>query len=187
MSGGQAAPSAGPASGQAAPTAGPAAAVAWRPAGPDDAAAVAEAIDDWWPGRHMVHAVCPQLFEHLGDTCVIAEQDGELVGFLVGFVSQRMPATGYVHYAGVRPDRRGLGIGAEMYRRFAETAVARGCTRLYAETGAWNAESIAFHRTVGFVLEPGDEVVDGLPVHHDAAGVGADFVVMVKPLVGEAS
>jgi ribosomal protein S18 acetylase RimI-like enzyme len=154
----------------------------WRGAEPTDAAAVAKAIDDWWPGKHMVHAVCPQLFEHFGDTCVVAEREGALVGFLVGFVSQRMPGTGYVHYAGVRPDCRGLGIGQEMYRRFTEAAADRGCTRLLAETGAWNVESIAFHQNVGFTLEPGDEIVDGLPVHHDAAGLGFDFVVMVKPL-----
>jgi hypothetical protein len=30
--------------------------------------------------------------------------------------------------------------------------------------------------------EPGDEVVDGLPAHHDAAGLGFAFVVMVMPL-----
>jgi GNAT superfamily N-acetyltransferase len=127
------------------------------------------------------------LFEHFGDTCVIAEEDGDLVGFLVGFVSQRMPGTGYVHYAGVRPDRRGRGLGKEMYRRFAAAARIRGCTRMYAETGAWNADSIAFHRELGFRLEPGDEIVDGLAVHHDAAGVGFDFVVMVKRLDGEPS
>jgi len=156
--------------------------VTWRPAEPGDAAAVARAIDDWWPGKHMVHAVCPQLFEHLGDTCVIAEVDGALVGFLVGFVSQRMTGTGYVHYVGVHPERRGLGIGKELYRRFADVVRARGCTRLLAETGTWNVRSIAFHRSIGFALEPGDEVVDGLPAHHDAAGLGFDFVVMVMPL-----
>ncbi len=163
----------------------PSSPIEWRTAESGDAAAVAQAIDDWWPGKHMVHAVCPQLFEHLGDTCALAEQDGELVGFLVGFVSQRMPRTGYVHYAGVHPGRRGLGIGRELYRRFSTAMAGRGCTRLYAETGTWNVDSIAFHRSLGFTLEPGDETIDGLPVHHDAAGVGFDFVVMVKHIDGE--
>jgi GNAT superfamily N-acetyltransferase len=159
--------------------------LSWREAEPRDAPRVAAAIDAWWSGRHMVHAVCPQLFEHLGDTCVMAEADGELAGFLVGFISQRMQGTGYVHYAGVHPDYRGLGIGRELYRRFAETVRSRGCRRLYAETGTWNAKSIAFHTRIGFELQPGDVVVDGLPVHHDAAGVGFDFVVMVMPLDGD--
>ena len=154
----------------------------WRPAEPTDAEAVGQAIDAWWPGIHMVHAVCPQLFEHLGDTCTIVEDDGRLVGFLVGFLSQRLADTGYVHYAGVHPDYRGRGIGRELYRRFADEVRRRGGTRLLAETGTWNVKSIAFHRDLGFTLEPGDEISDGLPVHHDAAGVGFDFVVMVLRL-----
>jgi GNAT superfamily N-acetyltransferase len=150
-----------------------------------DAEALAKASDDWWPSTHVVHAVCPQLCEHLGDTCVNVEQDGDLVGFPVGFVSQRMPGTGYVHYAGVHPDRRGLGIGRERYRRFADAARPRGCTRLYAEIGTGNVKSIAVHRSIGFELLRGDEVVDGLPVHHDADGVGFDFVVRVLPPDGD--
>ena len=158
----------------------------WRTAEPNDAEAVVAAIDEWWPGLHMVHAVCPQLFEHFGDTCVIVEDDDGLIGFLVGFMSQRFPDAGYVHYAGVRPERRGSGLGAEMYARFAQTTRGRGRSEVLAETGAWNVKSIAFHRRVGFTLEPGDEIVDGIPVHNDTTGHGFDYVEMVWRLHGEA-
>lgn len=40
---------------------------------------------------------------------------------------------------------------------------------------------------VGFTLGPGDEVIDGLPAHHDAAGVGPDSVVLVLRLDEETS
>jgi len=156
----------------------------WRTAEPSDAEAVVAAITDWWPGVHMVHGVCPQLFEHFGDTCIIVEDDGRLIGFLVGFMSQRVPDAGYVHYAGVRPERRGSGLGTEMYARFAQVTRERGKTRVLAETGAWNARSIAFHRRVGFTLEPGDEIVNGIPVHHDTTGHGFDYVEMVWRLNG---
>jgi GNAT superfamily N-acetyltransferase len=158
--------------------------VVWRTATAGDSAAVIAAIDAWWPGIHMVHAVCPQLFEQLGDTCLVVEDDEGLVGFLVGFMSQRFRDAGYVHYAGVRPGRRGAGLGTEMYRRFARLTRERGRARVLAETGAWNVESIAFHQRVGFTLEPGDEVVDGIPVHHDAEGRGFDYVSMTWQLGG---
>jgi GNAT superfamily N-acetyltransferase len=151
----------------------------WRPAVPTDADAVIAAIDAWWPGIHMVHAVCPQLFQHLGDTCIIVERDERLVAFLVGFMSQCMPRAGYIHYAGVHPDHRGTGLGREMYERFARIARERGRGELFAETGAWNRESIVFHRAMGFELTPGDEIVDGTPVHHDVSGHGFDYVEMV--------
>ena len=154
----------------------------WRPAEPSDSDAVIAAINDWWPGLHMVHGVCPQLFQHVGDTCLIVEEGGALAGFLVGFMSQRMPDCGYIHYAGVHPDRRSSGLGGEMYRRFAALTRARGRTAIFAETGAWNRRSIAFHQRVGFVLQPGDEVVDGIPVHRDTTGHGFDYVEMIWPL-----
>ncbi|HEY5386708.1 MAG TPA: GNAT family N-acetyltransferase [Thermoleophilia bacterium] len=157
----------------------------WRAAEAGDADAVIAAITEWWPGIHMVHAVCPQLFAHFGDTCIIVEDDGRLTAFLVGFMSQRFPDAGYIHYAGVHPDHRGGGLGIEMYTRFAEVTRARGRTEVLAETGAWNVKSIAFHKRVGFTLEPGDEIVDGTPVHHDTTGHGFDYVEMVWRLNGE--
>jgi GNAT superfamily N-acetyltransferase len=140
----------------------------WRTAEPSDAEAVVAAITDWWPGVHMVHGVCPQLFEHFGDTCVIVEDDDGLIGFLVGFMSQRFPDAGYVHYAGVRPGHRGDGLGTEMYARFADTTRARGRSLMLAETGAWNVK-----------------IVVGVPVHRDTTGHGFDYVEMVWRLDGE--
>lgn len=157
----------------------------WRAADPSDSDAVIRAIDEWWPGVHMVHAVCPQLLEHFGDTCIIVEDDDGLLGFLVGFMSQRYPDAGYVHYAGVRPGRRGDGLGSQMYARFAQVTRECGRTNVLAETGAWNVKSIAFHTRVGFVLQPGDEIVDGIPVHRDTTGHGFDYVEMVWRLTGE--
>ena len=151
----------------------------WRPAEPEDAPAVAAAIDGWWSHAHMVHGVCPQLFQHMGDTCLIVEDGGEMIAFLVGFMSQRLPACGYVHYTGVRPDLRGRGIGREMYRRFAALTRARGRSEVFAEVGTWNVDSIAFHRRVGFVLLPGDDVLDGMPMFHDTGSRGIDYIEMV--------
>jgi len=158
----------------------------WRTAEAADASVVIAALDDWWQHEHMVHGVCPQLLDHVGDTCLIVEERGLLVAFLVGFMSQRHPDAGYVHYMGVRPDRRSGGIGAEMYTRFAALTRERGRTKVMAEIGAWNARSIAFHQRVGFVLKPGDEVVGGLPVIQDTTGHGVDYVEVVWTL-GDAS
>ncbi len=149
----------------------------WRTAEPVDAIAVSRALDEWWEQR-LNHCVQPQLFEHFGDTTLIVEDEGELVAFLVGWLSQRFPDAAYVHFMGVRADHRRLGLGLELYRRYAALARARGRTRIMAETGAFNARSIAFHRSIGFAIEPGDEVVDGVAVHHDHIGIGGDYVVL---------
>lgn len=153
----------------------PVSALRWRPGEPADAIAVARALDDWWDQR-LNHCVRPQLLEHFGDTTLIVEADGELVAFLVGWLSQRFPDVAYVHFMGVRHDYRRLGLGLELYRRFAALARDRGRTTLQAETGAFNTRSVAFHRSIGFTVEPGDDVVQGVPVHRDSIGIGGDYV-----------
>jgi L-amino acid N-acyltransferase YncA len=61
----------------------------------------------------------------------------------------------YVHFAGVRPDRRRSGLARRLYEDFAENALAQGCTQLAAITSTGNLGSIHFHRRLGFaVSEP---------------------------------
>lgn len=49
-----------------------------------------------------------------------------------------------------------------------------------AVTSPVNRGSVAFHRSMGFEVVPGDAEVDGLPVHTDHGGPGFDVVVFRK-------
>ena len=59
---------------------------------------------------------------------------------------------------------------------------ARGCTRVRAITSPVNTGSVAFHRRMGFRLEPGDVQVDGIPVATGYDGPGQDRVRFVRDL-----
>ena len=133
-------------------------------------------------GVHLAHFVQPQFLEHFGDSSLLVHDGPRLVAFLVGVLSQRHPEEAYVHFVGVDPAYRGRGLGRELYRRFAALARERGRTILKAETGTFNRASIAFHTRLGFALEPGDETVDGIPVHHDTVGLGHDYVLFTLSL-----
>ncbi len=148
----------------------------WRSATAADADPIAAAIEDWW-ARHLRHFVHPLFLEHFGDTCLVVEDDGALVAFLVGMLSQRHAGQAYVHFMGVHPDFRGLSLGRELYERFSAVVRRRGATVVVAETGAFNTRSIAFHRRLGFTLEDGDELVDGVPVTRNVHGTGEDVVL----------
>ena len=67
----------------------------------DDHARVVAAIDEWWGGRRL-RDLLPRLWlQHFNGTSWIAEDpDGRLRGFVVAFLSQDDPATGYVHIEG---------------------------------------------------------------------------------------
>jgi len=77
-----------------------------RHAEPDDHARVAAVLDDWWGGR--MRDMLPRLFfVHFRETSFVAEEAGELVGFLCGFLSQTHADEAYCHFVGVRPSRHG--------------------------------------------------------------------------------
>ncbi len=130
-----------------------------RHAEPDDYPRVVAVIDDWWGGRSMA-AMLPKLFFiHFRDTSFVAEEDGELAGFLCGFCSQTFEDEAYVHFVGIDPARRGSGLGRELYERFFAAVAPRSVVR--AVTSPLNERSIAFHRAIGFEVEQVVEDYDG--------------------------
>ena len=136
----------------------------------DDHARIVAVVDDWWGGRRMA-VLIPSLFlEHFAGTSLVAEDAaGELAGCCIGFVSQDRPDEAYVHFLGVRPDQRAAGLGHELHDRFADLVRPRGVLRVRCVTSTVNRASVAFHTSIGFVVEGVDEpvVVDGVD---DVAG-----------------
>ena len=142
-----------------------------RHAEPDDHGRVVAVVDDWWGGRAMA-AMLPKLFfVHFRDTSFVAEDEGELAGFLCGFRSQTFPEEAYIHFVGVDPAQRGSGLGRTLYERF--FAAAAPGTRVRAVTSPVNERSVAFHQALGFEVERVDPAYDG---------VGEPRVLLVKSL-----
>jgi predicted GNAT superfamily acetyltransferase len=143
---------------------------------------VISVIDDWWGGRHMADMLPRLFFEHFTGTSFVAEADGELAGFLVGFISQSRPAQAYIHFVGVRPGDRGGGLGRKLYECFFAAVRARGCVVVRAVTAPVNTGSVRFHQRMGFDVEAGDTEVDGIQVSAGYDGDGHDRVRFVKRL-----
>ena len=125
--------------------------VTLRAATAADYDSIAAIIDDWW-GRPVSHAL-PRLFlDHFHTTSTIAEADGDLAGFLIGFLSPSLPDAAYIHFVGVDPDHRRSGLARVLYERFFELAAADNRTVVRAVTAPVNERSIAFHRALGFTV-----------------------------------
>lgn len=132
-----------------------------RHAEPSDHPRVAAVIDEWWGGRPM-RAMLPRLFfTHFRDTSFVAEEDGELAGFLFGFLSQTHPEQAYCHFVGVSPAHRKTGLASELYECLFEAARAAGRTSVHCVTSPKNAGSIAFHTRIGFDIEAEVDGYDG--------------------------
>jgi len=85
---------------------------------------------------------------------VIAEAAGEAVGFAL-FFHNFSTWTGrrglYLEDLYVTPAARGQGVGKALLRHLAALAVARDCARFEWSVLDWNADAIAFYRSVGAV------------------------------------
>jgi ribosomal protein S18 acetylase RimI-like enzyme len=130
---------------------------------------VVSSLDRWWggPSREQAH---PIFFYELGEQALIAEDDdGDVIGFLLGFVSA---GVGYVHLVGIDPDARRRGVGKRLYETFFERARSAGASRIKAITNVGNEGSIDFHRALGF-----DVVEDP-----DYAGPSRPRIVFTKSL-----
>lgn len=81
-----------------------------------------------------------------GDTCLVAERDGRIVGAVVGYHPPRRPDTAFVWQIGVLPELRGLGLGLKLLQEWAALPANRGCKWVTATVADDNAASQALFR-----------------------------------------
>ena len=115
-----------------------------------DHARVLNVLTEWWGGRDLSSLLPRLYFQHFADTSFIVEKDNELVGFLIGFMSQTQPRVAYIHFVGVHPEQRQHGLAKYLYERFFAVARSRGAHEVQCITSSVNAGSIAFHIKMGF-------------------------------------
>ena len=139
-------------------------------------------MTEWWGGRDLSSSVLKVFFIHFKNTTFIAEIDNQLVGFLVGFMSQSEESIGYIHFAGVHPRFRKAGIGRLLYEKFYSACRANGRSIVKSCTSPVNRLSINFHQKIGFYIEPGDGLIDDMSVTLDYFGTGRPMVLFKKIL-----
>jgi GNAT superfamily N-acetyltransferase len=103
-------------------------------------------IDHWWGGPTIAH---PNFFYELGRLGRVVEDDGLMVGFLLGFRSPDEPI-GYVHLVGIHPSYRRRSVGRLLYTSFGADCEREGCRQLKAITTLGNEGSVRFHAALGW-------------------------------------
>jgi L-amino acid N-acyltransferase YncA len=101
------------------------------------------------------------------------EEDGRMIGFLLGFIDYTPVRTGYVHLCGIHPDFRRRGVGRLLYKEFIARCLGEECVRMKAIAAHGNEGSIRFHEALGW---------DALEVD-DYAGPGRRRIVFTKDLL----
>jgi GNAT superfamily N-acetyltransferase len=128
-------------------------------------------LDQWWGGPAGLRAD-PMFFYEFGEHALVAEQDGQVIGFLLGVMVPAPSATGYVHLVGIHPDHRRRAVGKRLYEHFTERCRAAGMKRIKSLASSGHEGPVQFHESMEFAST---EVPD-------YAGPGRSRVVFVKEL-----
>lgn len=131
---------------------------------PADHKNIIAVLKDWWGGRDLSWML-PKLFLiHFCNTSFVVEKDEALIAFLIAFLSPARPNEGYIHFSGVHPDFRRMGIGKSLYDLFFDLCKENDRKIIRACTSPVNKESIEFHQSIGFKISNGGSEIDGVQV-----------------------
>jgi L-2,4-diaminobutyric acid acetyltransferase len=70
------------------------------------------------------------ILRYFGDSCFLAEKQGNVIGFLMGFFSQKTPSTYFLWQIGTDASMRREGIGKKLITYAEQDLKKRGCTRI---------------------------------------------------------
>ena len=130
-----------------------------RPARPDEAGIILDLIK-----RLAVYEKCEgdvvadeetlhrSLFVERSAECLLAEEDGAVVGFALFFhnFSTFVGRKGlYLEDLFILPEKRGRGYGKALLKHLAKLAVERGCGRMEWICLDWNASALSIYRSIG--------------------------------------
>ncbi|GCE16150.1 GNAT family N-acetyltransferase [Tengunoibacter tsumagoiensis] len=153
-----------------------------RPLNVNDYQPIITVVDEWWGGEPMAVHLPRLFFIHFQSGSVVAEIEGQIAGFLVGFRSQTHANQAYIHFVATNPLYRGQGIARQLYQHFFKQMREWGCNEVYSLTSPTNSGSIQFHQKMGFRLLPGDKELGGIPVSTDYDGPGQTLVLFQRTL-----
>lgn len=94
-----------------------------------------------------------ELFQSDGETCLVAELDGKVVGFALGMMIEKRRSSwiyGYLVWLGVDPTVGRSGVGRKLVERLTEIFIEHGARMMFVDTAADNDEAIAFFQKNGF-------------------------------------
>jgi ribosomal protein S18 acetylase RimI-like enzyme len=143
---------------------------------------VISVLNEWWGGRHMSDMLPKLFFIHFNKTSYIADEHTEIIGFIIGFVSQTNPEEAYIHFLGIHPDYRRKGVASKLYNHFFDIVRGMDCKVVKCVTSTVNKPSINFHRAMGFQVEKGSAEIEGVSFHSDYDGPGEHRVLFMKNL-----
>jgi len=131
-----------------------------------------------WPEFKERESIYHLFCKFFSNTSFVIEREGQIVAFLLGFLSQVDRSQAYIHLVAVDPSAQRQGLASQLYRTFFETVSSMQVRQVRLIVNPDNAPSLAFHHSFGFQVDPHGEMIDvgGVPAVKDYNGPGLHMV-----------
>lgn len=145
-----------------------------------------EAIESWYGDAVIADDVAD---DHA--VLVVAVDEGEVVGFVQAYAVDDAERSGRIDWLHVHPDRRGEGIGAQLFARAETELLDRGAERLEGRVLALNEDGVDFYEEQEYEpvrrrkVEVGDTAIAELTYRHRPEGAPERDLVQSYPADGE--
>ncbi|WP_147802591.1 diaminobutyrate acetyltransferase [Alkalicoccus halolimnae] len=120
--------------------------------------------------------------EYFSETCVVAKERGEVVGFITGFIQPEHPDVVFVWQVGVDSSQRGKGVGYKMLEELVNRDVTKDVKYLEATITKDNTASQSLFKKLSKEYETSFEVRETFPADVFPEDGDAEYTYRIGPL-----
>jgi ribosomal protein S18 acetylase RimI-like enzyme len=94
-----------------------------------------------------------KLIEHNPGECLVAEERGQVIGFIIGELKEfafGAERSGWIEVLGVHPRHMGRGVGKLLGKRLLAIFKKKGASRVFTAARWDSGDLLAFFRSIGF-------------------------------------
>lgn len=139
------------------------------------------------PMSTMPKSIYHLFTKYFKNTSFVVENrnQNEILGFLLGFISQDDPSESYIHLFCIDPILRGKGVSKTVIDTFVQTVSQMGCKEVKLITKPQNKISIKFYNKMGFISRSTNKTVeiDGENVHLNYDGPEDDKIIFTRSIM----
>ena len=133
--------------------------------------------------RDAIYHIFTKYFKN---TSLVLEDNKNIKGFLIGFISQENNENAYIHLLCVEKDLRRQNMAQNLVKEFINIVCSLNCRNVFLVCKPSNKAAIKFYNKIGFLSLHSDEtvIIDDINVFKDYDGPAGDKIVFYKSING---
>ncbi len=129
--------------------------------------------------RKAIYHLFTRFFKN---TSLILEENENIKGFLIGFISQENNENAYIHLLCIEKELRGHNMALNLVEKFIRIVSSLDCKKVFLVCKPSNKTAIKFYTKMGFLPIHSNEtiIIDDINVFKDYDGPSEDKIVFCK-------